>query len=422
MLSIISRGTRLLRDLLSRRSNFRAHFWQSAANYSQQGGAVIIGIILARLLSPEDFGKFAYPSAMIGIALLPLDWTAAQVLVSDAGKTPQLYSEVMSLSITICFIKLIITLGVALWQTLGGEPTRAILICLTAIPLIAGTLSSVLRSAVEGAGTFKANFQVQFVTITFTSLVGVVTAILGWGAFSLAAMGIVSAIPPFCIYPRYISNSFHWKFNGNILKARGNEGFWIWLNGISEAGIFRLDKLALGKWSTDAQLGNYNRAFNYTNLSSWALNSFMTNPAVVALAKAGSPHARFRILVVNATILMTGATCSFIVFFFFSDPLVPVIFGEQWRGAIPAFKAFSSINIVLTALYLPVTYLLSQKQFIVLSISRFIGFSLFLLAVYFNRSILSQTLVAAYLQIALAFSAILCWIALFLHFKTPTKS
>jgi O-antigen/teichoic acid export membrane protein len=80
------------RQVLARRQNIRAHFWQSLANYTQAGGGMLLGIVLARLLEPSVFGEFVSITASLGFLMIPVSFSTAQLLVSDAGKTPDLFT------------------------------------------------------------------------------------------------------------------------------------------------------------------------------------------------------------------------------------------------------------------------------------------------------------------------------------------
>jgi O-antigen/teichoic acid export membrane protein len=400
-----------IRHILATRHNVRAHFWQSLANYAQQGGAVVLGIFLARLLTPDDFGAIAYAAALIGLFCIPLDWTAAQVLVADRGKTPELFAEVMSLGFVVMGAKSVVTIGVVAWQWITGNHLTAILVGMAGPGLVAGTAAWIYRSAAEGSGHFKANFHVQAITLSLSFLVGVGLAWAGAGVYALAFMGLATVFPPFFIYPRYVHHKFYWRLNRHVIKNLGVDGFWMWLNGISSATLTRVDRLFLGSAVDDAGLGNYTRAFNYANMSSWALNSFITNPAVVSLSSAESVVKRRKILLTNSGILGAGATFSFIIFGVFADPVVPFVFGEQWRSAIPTFQAFSPINFFAAFLYLPITLLLSQKRFCPVAIAQFAGL-LFLASIsWWMGKQLNGPFMAIILQGSLLLAGVICWIA-----------
>ena len=60
----------------------RAHFWQTLANYTQHIGGIALGVVLARILQPSDFGKFAFAQSVVLLAQLPASWNIAQVLLA----------------------------------------------------------------------------------------------------------------------------------------------------------------------------------------------------------------------------------------------------------------------------------------------------------------------------------------------------
>src|SRR4051794_14194935 len=107
-LSPIARVLHILRA----RHTLRSHIWQSLANYIQQGFGLILGIILARLLTPADFGAFGIAAAIVLLALLPATWSLAPTLVADGGKTAQLYSSVASFTWNIIAARLVIVASV----------------------------------------------------------------------------------------------------------------------------------------------------------------------------------------------------------------------------------------------------------------------------------------------------------------------
>jgi len=396
---------------LGSRHNVRAHFWQSLANYAQQGGSVVLGVFLARLLTPEDFGAIAFAAALIGLFCMPLDWTAAQVLVADRGRNPELFSEVMSLGIVVMAAKLLVTIGVVAWQILIGNQVTAILVGMAGVGLVAGTASGIYRSSAEGSGHFKANFHVQAITLFLSFAVGVGLAWAGAGVYALALMGLATAFPPLFIFPRYVHHKFHWRFNRQVIRSRGADGFWMWLQGISSNALMQVDRLFLGHVVSETLLGNYTRAFNYGNMSSWALNSFITNPAVVSLANAPDAAKRRKILFTNLLLLFAGATASFIIFGVFADPVVPFVFGQQWRPAIPAFQAFAPINFFAAFLLVPITLLLAKRGFAVVGISRFVGLAFLAGIAWSLGEELTVEKMAYIFQAALFIPGVICWIA-----------
>src|SRR5437868_12267557 len=76
---------------LSVRHTLRSHIWQSLANYTQQGFGLVFGVVLARLLTPADFGAYGFALATVFLALLPAMWSLTPTLLADSGRTPGLH-------------------------------------------------------------------------------------------------------------------------------------------------------------------------------------------------------------------------------------------------------------------------------------------------------------------------------------------
>ena len=86
----------------------RAHLWQSLANYTQQGFGLLLGLILARLLQPEDFGAFGFAAASVLLALLPATWSLAPTLIMDAAAAPAFYATAAAFGWCVVFVRLAI--------------------------------------------------------------------------------------------------------------------------------------------------------------------------------------------------------------------------------------------------------------------------------------------------------------------------
>jgi O-antigen/teichoic acid export membrane protein len=54
----------------------------------------------------------------------------------------------------------------------------------------------------------------------------------------------------------------------------------------------------------------------------------------------------------------------------FADPIIPWVFGGQWKGAVPFFQAFAPLSLAYSLSSLPSVVLFSQRKFRVLSLSR----------------------------------------------------
>lgn len=120
---------------------------------------------------------------------------------------------------------------------------------------------------------------------------------------------------------------------------------------------------------------------------------------------------RRKVLAKTAGIVLFGATINFLVFFLFSESLVPFLFGAEWAIAVPYFRAFSSYSIVIGTMYLSIAALLAFRKYRLLAFARGGCLLLFLALLFTVGTGASGVTVAVLLQIALAIQTAILWIA-----------
>lgn len=389
----------------------KAHFWQSAGNYFGMAGALGISLVLSRLIPVSEFGRFAFVSSTVALSMVPASFSLGAVLVSDGGKTEGLDREILSLCLPISFLKLLCLLPVAgffLWK--DGMPT-AMLALLCALPEIFKEYLTVPKAFVEGQQKFHFN-TANAVAGTFVSGgASVLTAWLGWGAFALAISSLSSWALGTCLYLWAARLVPVLAFRFSTLRRHIRAAMGLWFNGLTEVAMNRVDKLFVGHFYGDIALGSYNRAFNYAPLSIMLLNSFLTNPTVSLLSRQEDKMGRRKVLAKTAGIVLFGATINFLVFFLFSESLVPFLFGAEWAIAVPYFRAFSSYSIVIGTMYLSIAALLAFRKYRLLAFARGGCLLLFLALLFTVGTGASGVTVAVLLQIALAIQTAILWIA-----------
>lgn len=392
--------------MLGRRHTVRAHFWQSLANYTQQASGLVLGVVLARILSPENFGEFAYATAVVGLFLLPASWSLAPQVVSEIAVRPEVANDALWVTRRIVLARsaLAVAACVFLAATLGAR--AASLGAVIAVPQAGAEFVAVMRATLEGRGQFKVNFYDSLLTAGCTALFALPAAWLGAGTWALALPALPLIAGQLWLYT---------KCSGTGLAALApysgrsyfRSGFTLWVASMGEGALFRADKFLLGKYSSMSGLGDYNRAFNYTPLSARVMNSLLTNPTVAGLAKTSDPAARARLIGKSAALLFAGGALNFALFWWFSGPLVPWVFGPQWVSAVPVFEAMAPMSLAMSLAYLPTTIVLAERKYALLATVRVVSLAAFLVCAALLRSQLDAVHMAWLVQGSLALQGVL---------------
>lgn len=370
-----------------------------------------MGVIFARLLSPEIFGQLAYITATLMLLMIPFNVYATQMLVTDGGRTPELFGKLLGLAVVTMTLKLLVLAFAVGWFLWSGNVQDATVAMLVGLPLIFMDLFNVLRADLEGRGCFKPNFEVQLAGILTQTSVSLLLVLLGWGIYGLAMGGLVGFLPQLYLY---------WKPSGRRLSdasisieslvSQLRVSWWLWVSTACGTALLRVDKIVLGVFAGDTQLGYYNRAINYSPAAALALWSLLTNATVVTLkAQAGTTHQAPTLIKISA-IMGVGSVLNWAVLYFFSDPLVVWVFGSHWAGAIPAFQAFGWLSLAYAAYHLPVAVLLAHDAYRAVALGRLtglLGFGLMVWWVSMNSTV-SATTIAYSLCLAMMVTGIFC--------------
>jgi O-antigen/teichoic acid export membrane protein len=379
-----------LRQVLARRQNVRAHFWQSLANYTQAASGMMLGVVLARLLEPSIFGEFVFITASLGFVMIPVSFSTAQLLISDAGKTPDLFKRVWGLATLVCIVKSILVVCFVAYWFWRGEAIRAQISGLVGIPMVFSDYLVALRYDLEGGGRFKPNFFAQVIDILVQASVSITLVLNGYGIYGLAWGGFIGTAVQACYYTllsgRKISPAL---LPPSLLLRQMQSGFWLWLISLASGWYLRVDKILLGAYGGQTQLGLYNRAMNYGPVSHVLLNSLMTNASVRSFTIAQGFHAKRKLFFKTITILLAAAALNGMFWTLAADDIVPFLFGDQWRPAAPSFAILGWLGIPLSLVYGSSPILYSQHQFKTIAILHLVG--LVLMVVLFGSNLVFHT-------------------------------
>jgi O-antigen/teichoic acid export membrane protein len=383
------------------KNELQGHVWQSLATYVQQGFGFILGIILARLLSPAEFGQYAYAFAVTTLLMMPFTWSLGPVLVTDGGKTPFLFQRTLSFTCGVVLIRVLAVSLLVSYFAVKKEWAMAGLCFLIGTFEAIREIVTVFMCDVNGKGNFRRNFYAEVASVSAAFLFSISAAALGWGSYSLVLPAITSVICYGVIFrwgdPRACFCRPAWE----EIKPQLRQGFWLWLNNMAQIVSLRLDNWFVGRFLGVNSLGNYNRAFNYAPLSHHLLSSLTGNPALVGLSQASEPKLRQRLLLRISMMLLFAGSVNAVILWVWADPLVIWVFGSQWKEAGPLFRAFATLGLCLAFWNLSVTLLFSTQDYKSAGVVRLLGSALLLGLLLIKKDVWNASDVAIAVQVSL---------------------
>jgi PST family polysaccharide transporter len=327
--------------------------WNLTKTYGKAGINIIVGIILARLLPPADFGLLGMTVIFTGLADLfsTLGMGASIVKIKELNNT---HISVATLTTVILGI-LVFTIFFFLAPIISNfynEPKLILILRLLSIIFILKGLSTVSYSLIMRRMDFKSILKIELGSFLFGySFITILLAFLGMGVWSLVIGRLSSSI--LSNIQIQIKQPIKLKFE--FSKKEFNELF-SYGSGLSISKFLNytasnIDYLIIGKFLNSFQLGLYQRAYNLMTLPISQISSSIYNVLFPAFSRVQDNPERLRV-----AYLRTIKTVVFLIFpiltsFIIGGEYVILgLYGENWSGAINAFKLLAIAGFFRTTL------------------------------------------------------------------------
>ena len=332
-------------------------------------------VVLARLLSPADFGLVAMVTAIVGVADLVRDFGLTGAIIQARKLSERMWMSVMWLSVALGIgLMLLIAASAPLIAWLYDEQ-RLIPLTLAIAPiLLVNGLTMPMQARVQRDLRFGTLANIDVVSMLVGVGLGIATAALGWGVWSLVVMsgaGQVYRLVALWVASRPRFGRPHISREVLPLVTTGGSLFGVQLLNYATKN---LDNVVIGQQLGPAALGQYSRAYALYLLPMQQLNGTLGRVALPVLSKLQDDPERFRRYTRGALMIIGYLTIPvYAVAAAVSSPLVAILLGPGWEEAATLFSILAlagiaqAIGSVLGWLYLTLGRAHKQLLFFVIT-------------------------------------------------------
>lgn len=392
--------------------------WGIIQKFTIQPVQFVYGIILARLITPEEFGILGLTSIFFAVAAQLQSCGFGAALIRKQDRTEEdcstmfWYNVAASLVLSTCLF-----LAAPWFAEFFNQPPLVNITRVSAVMMFLGSTSSVHWTLYSARRDFKTPAIVGIVTTLIGMPVCLYLAYTGWSYWSIVIQGVVTGLLSLVIV--WIISPWKPKFiwSNKSFKEFFGFGFKLVLSGLSNIAYTQSRQFLIGKFYSPAALGNFNKGFHLATMPEGMLNSIVSGVIYPVLATIQDDEERLihvyrRYIRLNnlvAQILMLTMVCN-------AQALVLLLYGPSWEEACiyarllcvgAALNALSSVSSNI--------FMVKGRTDIVLKISVYLRI-LSLVALFFA----AQYSVVAMCYAAM-FSAIL-WLVLVLYYTTKISS
>lgn len=311
-------------------------FWSFIDNFAQYFLSFIIGIILARILSPKEFGLIGMITIFIAISESFIDSGFSQALIRKKECSDTDFSTVFffNLTIGIVFCGLLI-LTAPIISRFFHEPQLTSLVRVLGIVLIIDALTMVQRTKLIKRIDFKLQTKISIIANLFSGIVGISMAFKGFGVWSLVARTL----------SQRGMNSFllwlwnRWRpvfiFSVTSFKELFSFGSRLLISGLIDTIYRNIYYLVIGKYFSAQELGFYTRANHFKDLPSKNINGIISRVSYPVLAQLQDDQVKLKDgykKLIKSTMFITFVSMTGMAAV--AEPMVIAFIGEKWRPSI----------------------------------------------------------------------------------------
>jgi O-antigen/teichoic acid export membrane protein len=246
-----------------------ALIWSLIDNIANLGINFVIGIILARLLSPHEFGLIGMITIFLAVAQTFITGGFGQALIRKSNCTQADYSTVFLFNLVVSvFLFLVLFFSAGTISVFFNEPKLSLLIRVLATGLIINALSIIQKTILTKRLDFKLQTRISIIASIISGIIAIVLALYGFGVWSLVVRILIS----------FVLNSFflwYWNtwrplflFDKKSFNELFSFGGKILLSGLIDTIYQNIYYVVIGKYFHADQLGYYTRADQFQALPS----------------------------------------------------------------------------------------------------------------------------------------------------------
>ena len=306
--------------------------WSAVERFSLQGVQFLIGVILARLLSPSDFGMIGMLSIFMSVSQTFIDCGFSNALIRQKKASSKDYGTAFIINFAISVVSFLALWGAAPFVALFyNMPDLQPVMRAVSVTLIVNALFTVHKVRLTRKVDFKTQSKASLGAALISGGLGIFLAYNGFGVWSLVYQTIGNSflnLVFMTILLKWFPKPIFSKASFNVLFGFGSK---ILIASIISSVYSNLYNIVIGKQFSASNLGYYTRADQLGNFPSQNVAGILSRVTYPILSQLQGDEGQLRTIYIN----YLQMTC-FVVFPLMmglaslSNPLIVLLLGEKW--------------------------------------------------------------------------------------------
>jgi teichuronic acid exporter len=339
---------------ISNNQIFSSLFWKLTERGGVQGISFVVSIVLARILTPKEYGIIALVLIFVNLASVFVQSGFNTALIQKKNTDSLDFSTIFYFSCTVAFILyLILFFSSPLVANFYHQPMLIPVIRVLSIILFFGAVNSIQVAIISRNMQFKKLFYSSIGGVLVSGLIGIVMALLDFGIWALVGQQITSQLFTTIIMWFTVKWRPQFQFSYNRLKALFSYGWKILVASLVDALYLDLRSLVIGKVFSPEMVGYFNRGKQFPTIIVNNIDGSIQSVMLPTYSSHQDDRKR-----VKSIMKRSITTSSFIVFpmmiglALVAEPLITLILTDKWLPSVPFLQIYClvyAIRPLLTA-------------------------------------------------------------------------
>ena len=307
-----------------------------------QGINLVVQIILARLLLPEDFGSLAIIVAITNFAAIFVQSGLGTAIVQKSGLNEKDVETLFSASLGIAlFFYIILFFGASWIASYYNSPNLVWPLRVQSIVLFLNAINSIQTALLARNMRFKTLFLRSVIAVPIAGTVGIIMAYQGFGLWALVAHSLTNMFVVVLVMTIGAQIPLRIGFDWNSAKQLYSFSGKILLTNLVSGAGDTIRTMVIGKKYTRQDLSYYDKAYTYSNYVTHIVIGTIQSVILPVLSRSQDDDHILKTMARRG--VGTSAFIMFPVLFWVaacSEPLVLLLLTEKWAPCIPFLMVF----------------------------------------------------------------------------------
>lgn len=332
---------------------FSGVLWRFGERITAQLVSFSVSLVLARLLTPTDFGTVSAIMVFIEIANVFVVNGFGMALVQKKDADSADFSTVFYFSILFSFLVYgILWFGATLIANFYHNPNLVTMIRILSIKIPLSAVNSVQQAVVQRQMLFRKFFFATIIGTGLSAVVGIAAAFAGAGPWALIIQYLVNSTTDTIVLWIALDWRPTWEFSFDKLRDLFRFGWKILVSALLHTGYVNLRSLVIGRKYSSADLAFYNQGEKIPQLMGNNINTAITTVLFPAMASVQDDISSLKQIVRNSIKTASFFICpACIGILAVSKQMITVLYTEKWLACVP-FACITAIEYLFEPIHM----------------------------------------------------------------------